>query len=125
MRALFWCLLLCPELVWADVYVIYRPRDQVIAGYAYTEAQVAVEQQNILVSEGFSGATADEFAVKRVPQAAWDAARDTGQLSTMVNNNVVFIPNPEDAVRVQTSERLRLKLGLTVKEFQDLKDALR
>jgi hypothetical protein len=104
----------------ADVTVIYRKADKVIAGVVHPPHSVQKEIENITRSE--LGGTQDAYANATVADAVWAQRGDRG-ISIDDTGQVVFVPDPKiEAKKTSRDAAIRkLKaLGLTDEEIDAL-----
>jgi len=114
--------LLFPVIASAETSVIYRKSDKLVAGYVFNLQSVNQEISNITKSE-LGGSTSD-YVAKSVPNFR------PGDEVTIDNSDNVSVITIEDKQAQKEDSRkskadvIRKKLGLTVAEFETLREAL-
>ena len=97
----------------AEVTVIYRKADQVVAGIVYPGQPVATELQNILRSD--LGGSASDYATVTT------ADPQPGERLTITPAGKVVRTRPLDTARQDAAARLKASLSLTDQDLADLK----
>ena len=106
------------SLAWADVLIVYRKVDRLVVGTVTPPQTIAQELTNITASE--LGGTSEDYAVTSVP-----ALPRHQRPVVQVDGSVSFEDPPVNVEQQQAEARIRAKLGLTPKEFDDLREAVR
>ena len=97
----------------AEVTVIYRKADQVVAGIVYPGQPVATELQNILRSDLGGSASDYDTVTTADPQP--------GERLTITPAGKVVRTRPQEAARQAAEARLKASLSLTDQDLEDLK----